>query len=383
MLTGSNKNKLIKGDVVIMKFFNRVSALFLAIVITVSSLSQVTLYASSFNNDNGHVLPMSQIEFLLSSMALESEITGIDSNGVIELGSQLYAYRREYRLENIDDISWYPVLVNDAVVAIITLHGDPQEPIVSLKSDFAPQLNAFVHSNNAPFALLFEGENLYAVTYHAQEILQTYHGVHAVNEFPFSRTVVEMQFSNIEAVYEITLPEYHFDAYFVTPFFDEPMARNGVFLNVPIVLQGSAGLCWAASVSSKGRFLTGQSATLANSPSMIAINAGIGFNDGATIFQTRDALDRTFRIRTSVIGSSPSNMDVVNITQSGRPIITGFWGGGDGHMVVIRGFSSSSQGFAVSYMDPNFGFASIVNPADRNLTIAVGSRIMTAVEHLR
>lgn len=356
--------------------------MFLVSGLLVLALSATTVFASRVlpeltpsNRGQNQEFLIAQIEFLLSEMMAVSEYASLRHIGQIELGERFNVYRYEHHLEAIEDIHWYPVLANGSVVAIVSLHGDPNMPVVSLRSEFAFELQAFIERNDDTFALLFEGENLYVVTNNTREVLLTYYGVPAVNSImPFSDTPAEMQFSRIRAFTSLT------------PYSGNEMSRNfpgSVGLSVPVVLQGNTNLCWAASVSSKGRFMTGQGATWDNLPHSIARAMDIDPHSGATVTQTRDALSHVFGIHSNEQFRAPTLTEVLDlIANRGRPIITFFWPAwGMGHAVVLSGYSSSSQGISITYMDPNFGFGWTFTQGI--ITIVVGSEVMTAGGHLR
>lgn len=313
-------------------------------------------------------------------MMADSELTSFDFQGTIALGTRLNVYRYEHFLEAINDIHWYPVLANNSIVAIASIHGDIQSPIVSLRDEFATYLQDFVERNGDAFALLFEGHHLYVVTANERELLREYQIPVANNKFmPFNADIVEMQFSSIETV-QALIPTS--DEPLIAAFSSTPLSAS---LNVPVVLQGNTMLCWAASVSSKGRFLTGQSATVFNSPHEIARIMGIHPNQGTQIDQKVVALNRVFGIRRLDFFRPPTFDVIMNeIGIRRNPIIVNYYGWAGVHTVVFSGYNRPlNGGLTITYMDPNFGFASVFVPDYRRNAISVGGNILIAEEHIR
>ena len=152
------------------------------------------------------------IEHQLAHMMVQTQIegstmTGFDFEGKLELGRRLNAYRYEYVLEAIDDICWYPILEDGRIVAIVSLHGDPQAPTTTMRVEFALELQNAIDNGACTFALMFKGVNLYVVTAEDKTVLWTY-GIPTMNtpEARLSDKVVEMQFSSVEALHVLIPP---------------------------------------------------------------------------------------------------------------------------------------------------------------------------------
>ena len=88
----------------------------------------------------------------------------------------------------------------------------------------------------------------------------------------------------------------------------------------------------------------------------IAKKMDIGYNDGGSIKNAKSALKSVYSVTTNRVSSAPSfTTTIMEQIQAGNPIWAGFGSdnGSFGHAVVLRGYSTSSQGAAISYMDPN------------------------------
>ena len=129
-----------------------------------------------------------EIEAAISWMIGDSNVVGIDFSGNLELGTRLNVFRLEDSLEAITEIHWYPVLSDGRVVAIVSIHGEIDSPVITLRDEFATQLRYYLETVNNEFALLFESNRLYVVTNHSRKHLRAYYNIEATdNVAPRSR----------------------------------------------------------------------------------------------------------------------------------------------------------------------------------------------------
>lgn len=120
-------------------------------------------------------------------------------------------------------------------------------------------------------------------------------------------------------------------------------------------------------------------------PSTISKNHGINPNkQGANIGETQLAMSSQFGIASSVVLQGPSAMEVINLINANKPLITGFSSSVDGHMCVIRGYAEGSSYYSVSYMDPSTAtYKTAQITTDRKIQIKVGNRTYTSSCYLR
>ena len=352
-----------------------------ALMFFAATLFSLEIYASSLPELSPHQRSdfqqnvIQEIEGAISWMNDDSNTVGIDFSGNLELGTRLNAYRLEDSLEAITEIHWYPVLSDGRVVAIVSIHGEIDSPIITLRDEFATQLRHFFETNNDDFALLFESNRLYVITNHTREHLRTYYSIEVTDDAATRSRVFdlsEMQFSSIKPILElcIIMDELAVDARI-------PLAQ--VSLNVPIVLQGNTNLCWAASAASVGRFRTGLNRTAAQ----VAAAVGIDPMRGATVQETVNALGLVFGVWNRVFPGGPAFHEITTSLHNGMPIMVSFFPpSGMGHMVVFSGWFTSPS-TQIRYMDPHFGFATITNPANGRYTIVVGWQTMTSSQNIR
>lgn len=153
------------------------------------------------------------------------------------------------------------------------------------------------------------------------------------------------------------------------------------YLSVPAYQQDTNYTCWATCIASVAKF----KGKLYIVPSVISKNHGIDPNrKGATLDETRMAMNSQFAISSSSIYQGPSAMEIISLINSSKPIITGFNSSDSGHMVVIRGYSEGSNYVTVSYMDPataTYKSSQIIT--DRKIQFSVGYKVYTSSCYLK
>ena len=203
--------------------------------------------------------------------------------------------------------------------------------------EFGTELRHFLQSNPGDFALVFEGNRLYAITDEVKVLLKTYYCITDTESRSRGFDLGELQMSSIEPLLELV------------PFEREwavqdriPLAQ--VTLNVPTVLQGNTNLCWAASVAAVGRYRTQVTSPpfgTVRTAAQVAAEVGKGSMDTATIYETADALGQVFGIWNRSYIYSPSFAEISTSLNNGMPLIVAFTSNVDGHAVVFTGLYTS------------------------------------------
>jgi len=341
---------------------------------------------------------LSGIEFTLGAMLFDPNFDTLDFGVVLELGTRLNVYRFEHGfLQPIDDIHWYPLLSDGEVIFVVSVHGDPNSPTIIINDEFATVLQNFRGRDSSPFALLFMGANLYAVTESDMVFLRSYAVTDAESVIApfadFDSRSVNMQFGAVDVVAE------------VVPDVMSAMARSNMIrtLAVPVVGQGvGTRLCWASVVSSVEHYFymsrNHRPGRQPHTASNVALARGIHPNTGANIGQLRETLVAFGVPLTNscrVINSSPSLANIRELIFNWQsPIPTLFHPQGNpqlmGHYVLFRSynFNANTGQILLSYMDSalmnGFGnFAMIFNPpATGRLSISYRGSVIYATQHL-
>lgn len=77
-------------------------------------------------------------------------------------------------------------------------------------------------------------------------------------------------------------------------------------------------------------------------------------------------------------------MEIINLINANKPIITGFLADIYGHMCVIKGYSQGSSYLSVSYMDPASGsYRTTQVTTDRKIQFKIGNKTYTSACYLK
>ncbi|QHI71740.1 papain-like cysteine protease family protein [Aminipila terrae] len=316
---------------------------------------------------------------LLENIYSERDMYGLEdiSFDNLYLGEKISAYQEQNNELKEISVAYYPILENDKVVAIASvIYDEAGTPMVQIGRRFASELQAFTEkrADSNLVALVFDetGQVLYAsdieknydcidtfikdtgddITTYTNELqaepVSLFESINSKDiEFTQIKSEIKLDLKQKEECQDI----YNYNSDSNNTLLSRAN-KDSKYLNVPIVLQGDYFLCWAASAASVGNYMTGKSYTAKN----IAKKMDIGYNDGGGIKDAKRALKNVYSITTNRASSAPAfTTTIMNQIQSGNPIWAGFGAndGSLGHAVVLRGYSSSSQGAALSYMDPN------------------------------
>jgi hypothetical protein len=328
-----------------------------------------------------HQMKIERVESFIADASLNPNF-GIDFSGKLELGSQLREYRTYGdQLELIYDIKSFPVLADGQIVAVFSLiyFND-----VYVGSNFcagiSAPLRAFLAENDHEFALIYGYHGVYVITEYTKELLR-------------GPIVFRSPNSIVPANAYIDLSEVRFASlvgeYTLHPFDEEYHLQSRmnlllrIHLDAPFIHQGHGTmLCWAASASSVGNFMTGMHVL----PHTIALRTGIGVMDGANAIQTRDTLITIFGVSSNAFDSLLFHETLIQTLAIRRPIIAFFfppdWS--MGHAVVFHGWNSRDYFIPrISVMDPAVGFRHIEANLDTIYFLIVNGRSMSLRAHIR
>lgn len=153
------------------------------------------------------------------------------------------------------------------------------------------------------------------------------------------------------------------------------------YLSIPKYKQDTDYTCWATCIASVAKY-KGKPYT---APSTISRNHGIDPNDrGGTIGETQLAMSSQFGIKSTVVSKGPSAIELINLINSNKPVITGFQSAIKGHMCVIRGYAEGSSYCTVSYLDPSSAtYKTSQITTDRKIQFKVGNITYTSSCYLK
>jgi hypothetical protein len=130
-----------------------------------------------------------------------------------------------------------------------------------------------------------------------------------------------------------------------------PAVGNALTLSVPLIAQAKSNWCWVTSAQMVIEYLTGQHPLQCNLVKY-ALNRSDCPNETGSFYNVNRALIYGDVAPGTVYGGSPSYNDLVAEIGGSRPVIARWgWKSCDmkcGHMVVVRGYTSS----VVYYLNP-------------------------------
>lgn len=250
-------------------------------------------------------------------------------------------------LEKINDVTYYPLIEKEKVVAILTvMTANDGSTTATLGTEFSKELNKFIkNQNEARFILIHSEGSIYIKNQKAFAKLAGF--VDKSNkklEDSLQSNVLNdeyllqsgLKFSEIKANAKV------------------PLTITGATykrLDVPFVSQ-SNNLCWAATTAAIGKYKTGTSKTAKN----VADTMGIGYDAGGTVLTVKDALLKIYKLNSTAGGYILSYSSLVSLIDNNKPAAAAFANaaGGMGHMVVFCGYSYSSSGSAIIVRDSNY-----------------------------
>lgn len=123
---------------------------------------------------------------------------------------------------------------------------------------------------------------------------------------------------------------------------------------VDFIGQGSENLCWAACTAMYAKY---EGRTPAKTAAQVADLMGIAHDVGGDVFEIQNALSSIFRISSLALTSNISNSDYISLINDDEIIIAAFnpLDGTEelGHVVIMCGYRSSSNGCVAIIRDPN------------------------------
>jgi len=241
-----------------------------------------------------------------------------------------YTITENGELKEIQEIKYYFICSNGQPVADVIFCKDSNLSIPSLtfETETALKLSDFLKTNNE-FTLLHNDNDI--------SILPSGNKLMYSVDSPIGLSMTKVESNNMVTS---SYPSYY-------------------LLNVPFVPQGNDNLCWAACAASVGKYKTGISRTARD----VADQLEVGYDDGANISLTSEALSNVFGILSTAVSGYMQNISyIADELIADKPIIAGFANPSYGHMVVICGYSASTQGAVLIVRDPNHSSTKMVSP---------------------
>lgn len=269
-----------------------------------------------------------------------------DSN--FEIGTPYVIYSVENN-GNQDEIYYMPVIQDDAVCMILNVMPCNDSYTVSLEKGMSEQLNSIGYKNDDTYIFYFKNDSLYAENENSVHLIDSSIPYFEssengqTNSMEFERLSYSQKITKIKNSYsknnKPNLINYDSDVKNLGRGFSSN--KGGIVtLNTKgcTVPQGNYGLCWAASVATTVRYLN-YSKYSSLTAKQVANKMGIGYNDGATDLEIKEALKKygqTYKCKTGQL----TFLELQNNIVKEYPLIMTCISGTDGHAVTCVGYTT-------------------------------------------
>lgn len=348
---------------------------FILIIALLASTSFITASASDSVDELTPDVIL-RIESMLADIANYPEDFDIKLGDKITIGNRINTYKMDSKIDEFNDIRYYPLLSDSKIVAIVEIYGDPL--CIAIGKGFADKLQAFAESCRE-FSMVYQNDNLFAVSREDAVLLE---------ESPF--TDLKKSVNSIAPVVDEAIFKENLEYLAVTSVCDLSADKHynddtvtlmstpsSYQLSMTGKSQGSQPTCWAACIASIAQFMTHTSWTASS------VCSKVGVYGGATDAQIAIALTMC-GVTNNLQYSAPTGSQLITtIYNNGKPIMAlCSSSSGANHTVVFKGYSSSSQGLNVTYMEPNGGTFKVLSASSGNYTFTSGGYTFTCTKSI-
>lgn len=251
-----------------------------------------------------------------------------------------YAYNDNGILKEMNNTKYYFIYSNNKPIATLIANDDMTS--VMFETDTAKELKAF-DSDSFTVVCDKKGAHINSTDYDIN-VSNNLSGINLLNSNLISGMVNKQSAMSDSTI--LSIP-----------------ASYGI--DIPIIQQYSDDACWAACVASAGKYFTGQSKTARQVCDLM----GIGYDDGASIYQIASALNVIYKLNGSVAGGFyPYLADIYTLLSSDIVPIAIFYSNvwdndpdNDlAHSIIIQGYQASTQGAFLRVMDPNYSSYNLI-----------------------
>lgn len=320
----------------------KIMAIVLTLIILVTlpcnSLA-VTAYPTGWNVECTEQL-VEQLALVIADTAnpLRNQIN-VDN---IRIGDAIHTYEYVNGEINVLNIVIYPVFSNNKLVLLASkIVNEDRSCNIHITQALVTELVNFL---NEKIALVYDAENCYIVKNSV---------ISSVREFSYEVDYRDRLWLSVgEKINETNIIYTELASSYILNY--SPTARstiNPVVLNVPVIYQYDNPICWAATVASIGKYLTGIDLDAED----VALSYVGNLNTPLNVGEAMLALLQEFGISYPLysLSTAPTQNQIYRNVSSGYPMY-GRWSFTSGsHATVIRGVASNG---ALYLMDPEYGY---------------------------
>lgn len=324
----------------------------LLVVLCIPVCNAVDVYA-----DITSVIPNDAVEYARTRLnALSSTVVNnqkdfdidVSKNSKFEIGTPYVIYSVKDN-GNQDEIYYMPVIQDNSICMVLNVIPCDESYTVSLEKGMSDQLNSIDYQNDNTYIFYFQNDGLYAENEKSTQLIDsstTYFESsegNQTNSIEFGRLSYNEKINKINKSYaknnisrtpNCSLNVKNFGRGFSTN-------KGGIVkLNTSgcTVSQGNYGLCWAASVATTVRYLN-YSKYSSLTAKQVADKMGIGYNDGGTDLEIKNALKKygqTYKNKTGQL----TFLELQNNIAHEYPLIMVCRSSSDGHAVTCVGYTT-------------------------------------------
>ena len=329
-----------------------ISLIMVGIILSSSFLISANATSNTITSEDVENLMDSKLNELFVTLKTVPEDLGLTVNDVED------AYvGQSFSIANVTEngdyeatynILYLPVISNNEVIAIASVHKDSDGFSCSIGKKFAEQLEVVIKSTNGNFALVADEMDIIAV--------DTANNTEFIVDYVNNDTVDTYVYEDVCDYNNVINAAYIYNKSYDLPIATPSMSRAyNYFTSYPIVYQGDYQICWAAVVASMVMYeLPSQYPELYATAvcNRIGHSYTVGTpNDIITALNTYlpSSYNPTFVARAltknEVVSEIDSNDPAAIILSCGSAV---------GHAVAMCGYRSTSSTFQVRYMDPYY-----------------------------
>lgn len=342
------------------KLSERIVTILASGLLIINSLT-TTVNAQTITITENDTVILQTIESRLKDILLVHYDDNLSNSDKFSYGNAIPCYNYvngEYA--EINNMKLYPIYRNGIVIGTLKETFADSESQFSYSEEYAAEINEHISTENSAFNFVFEDDNLFICSNGEAEFVNSYTPTTCKSVASFNVKTTEV----LKVYSETSRDTFSINA----------DARADVitkYLSVAPWNQGQTGLCWAGTVEAIGEFVTNN---YSYTPWTIADAMGIGYNEGSSIGDSRDALSQLYGLNASVMGGVPYYTVIVNEINSNQPMYMGLQASTKGHAVTLIGYGATSSKYYIRIMD-TYGGSYKTLEYNNGAQLSIGSNV--------
>lgn len=330
-----------------------ISLIMVGIILSSSFLISANATSNTITSEDVETLMGSKLNELFITLKTVPEDLGLTLSDVedayVGQSFSIANVTAEGDYEAAYNILYLPVISNNEVIAVASVHKDSDGFSCSIGKKFAEQLEVVIKSTNGNFALVADEMDIIAV--------DTANNTEFIVDYVNNDTVDTYIYEDVCDYNNVINAAYIYNKSYDLPVATPPMTRAYNYFNsYPIVYQGNYNICWAAVVASMVMYeLPSQYSELYATHVCNKIGHSYTAGSVSDVMNALEAyLPSSYNI--AFVSRALTKNEVISEIDSNDPaaIFLTTSNATMGHVVAMCGYRSTSSSFQVRYMDPYF-----------------------------